>query len=63
MVPVSHYLINNRVPALLADMGHALIVHTFITGGQSLRDTMSGFAQIASQFPQGSKFVLWLDQY
>jgi hypothetical protein len=50
-VPLTHYLISNQVPALLQDMGHEMVVHTVITGSQALLDTVSGFAQLASQFP------------
>jgi cellulose biosynthesis protein BcsQ len=35
-VALSHYLISNHIPALLKEMGHELIVHTVITGGQAL---------------------------
>ncbi len=62
-VPLSHYLISNQVPALLADMGHQLVVHTVVTGGQSLLDTVSGFAQLAGQFPAEALFVVWLNPY
>lgn len=62
-VPLSHYLISNQVPALLEELGHTLIVHTVITGGQALPDTVSGFAQLAGQFPAGSPFVAWLNPY
>jgi hypothetical protein len=62
-VPLSHYLISNQVPALLQDMGHELVVHTVITGGQALLDTVSGFAQLASQFPAECLFVVWLNPY
>ncbi|KAI5911943.1 conjugal transfer protein TraL [Azoarcus sp. PA01] len=62
-VPLSHYLISNQVPALLRDMGHELVVHTVITGGQALQDTVSGFAQLASQFPAECLFVAWLNPY
>jgi len=62
-VPLSHYLISNQVPALLQDMTHELLVHTVITGGQALDDTVSGFAQLASQFPSGCLFVVWLNPY
>jgi len=34
-VPLSSYLIGNQVPALLQDMGHELVVHTVVTGGQA----------------------------
>jgi len=62
-VPLSHYLISNQVPALLQEMGHELIVHTVVTGGQALLDTVSGFAQLLSQFPPECQFVVWLNPY
>jgi hypothetical protein len=62
-VPLSHYLISNQVPTLLQDMGHDLVIHTVITGGQALPDTVSGFAQLASQFPKECLFAVWLNPY
>lgn len=62
-VPLSHYLISNEVPQLLASMGHELVVHTVVTGGQALLDTISGFSHVASQFPPESTFVVWLNPY
>lgn len=62
-VALSHYLISNQVPALLAEMGHELVVHTVITGGQALLDTVSGFAHLTSQFPHEAIFVAWLNPY
>ena len=62
-VPLSHYLISNQVPALLKEMGHDLVVHTVVTGGQALLDTVSGFAQLASQFPSECLVVVWLNPY
>ena len=62
-VPLSHYLISNQAPALLRDMGHDLVVHTVITGGQALLDTVSGFAQLANQFPDECLFIVWLNPY
>ena len=62
-VPLTHYLISNRVPALLQTLGHEMVVHTVITGSQALLDTVSGFAQLATQFPQEALFVVWLNPY
>ena len=62
-VPLSHYLISNKVPELLKEMGHELIIHTVVTGGQSLMDTVSGFSQLISQFPDEAQFVVWLNPY
>lgn len=62
-VPLSAYLITNQVPALLRDMGHQLVVHTVVTGGQALSDTVHGFAQLLKQFPAEVQFVVWLNPY
>ncbi len=62
-VPLSHYLISNQVPTLLQEMGHELIIHTVITGGQALLDTVNGFAQLISQFPDECIFVVWLNPF
>lgn len=62
-VPLTHYLISNGVPALIKEMGHELVIHTVVTGGQALFDTVSGLGQLASQFPQEAEFVVWLNPF
>ena len=62
-VPLSHYLISNQVPALLTTMGHSLVIHTVVTGGQALLDTTNGFSQLVTQFPTDAAFVVWLNSY
>lgn len=62
-VPLTHYLISNQVPALIKDMGHELVIHTVVTGGQALLDTVAGFGQLASQFPQEADFVVWVNPF
>jgi hypothetical protein len=62
-VPLTHYLISNQVPALLTGMGHELVLHTVVTGGQALLDTVNGFRQLANQFPSEASFVVWLNPY
>lgn len=62
-VPLSHFLLSNKVPALLKELGHDLIVHTIVTGGQAFPDTISGFSQLVSQFPGEAQFVIWLNPY
>jgi len=62
-VPLSHYLISNGVPELLHEMGHELVVHTVVTGGQALLDTLSGFHQLIGQFPARTTHIVWLNPY
>lgn len=62
-VPLSHYMISQRVPEIIEGMGHELVVHTVITGGQALTDTVRGFSQLAGQFPDDAAFCVWLNPY
>lgn len=62
-VPLSHYIISNQVPALLQGLGHELIVHSVITGGQALFDTITGFIHLVNQLPEDIRFVVWLNPY
>ena len=62
-VALSHYLISNHIPALLKEMGHELIVHTVITGGQALSDTLNGFDLMIKQFSSDITFVVWLNPF
>ena len=62
-VALSHYLISNHIPALLIEMGHELIVHTVITGGQALSDTLNGFGLMIKQFSSDITFVVWLNPF
>ena len=62
-VPLSAYLLSNHVPALLHGMGHQLVVHTVVTGGQAQSDTLHGLTQLVKQFPTDVQFVVWLNPY
>jgi hypothetical protein len=62
-VPLSHYLVSNDVPALLSGLGHEIVIHTIITGGQSLDDTMNGMAALIKQMPDEAKIIVWLNPY
>jgi len=62
-VGLSHYLISNQVSTMLKENGHELIIHTVITGGQALTDTLHGFNKIAKQFPSDVSFIVWLNQF
>lgn len=62
-LPLANYLISNDVPTLLKEeYGHELVIHSVVTGGQALLDTMKGFAQLASQV-ENVPFVVWLNSY
>lgn len=60
---LTNYLISNRVPQLIKDLGHELIIHTPVTGGQAMLETLSGFSQLAQQLPSEAKLIVWLNPY
>jgi len=62
-IPLSSYLIANNIPAILQELGHQLFVHTVITGGQAMPDTLGGFEDLVHQFPAECFFVVWLNSY
>ena len=61
-VPLCCYLVSNDVVSLFQEMGHQVYLHTIIIGGQSLADTLGGFASLAEQLPTAS-LVIWQNTY
>ncbi len=62
-VSLSNYLISNRISEFLKNSGHELVIHTVVTGGQALLDTLNGFNAIMKQFPNDISSVVWLNPY
>src|SRR5580693_9616577 len=50
-VPLLHYVLSNEVQAILSQGGHQLVVHTIVTEGQALLDTLHelGATQLVKQ--------------
>lgn len=46
-IPLWHYLLENQALDYLRAKGKRVFVHSVITGGQSLTDTIAGFEQLA----------------
>lgn len=61
-VPLCSYLIQNGVVPLLSDAGHEIRIHTVITGGQALMDTMQGFVSLARNIAT-VPLVVWVNEY
>jgi hypothetical protein len=62
-IPLNNYLIENNVVDLIAEHGKQVVIHTFIAGGASLMDTLSGFADLVEQMPEEVKIVVWLNEH
>lgn len=61
-VPLCSYLLQNDVAGLLTEAGHTIRLHTVITGGQALADTIEGFSSLCRNIPS-APVVVWLNEY
>jgi hypothetical protein len=61
-LPLWSYVIENRVIDVLRNAGKKLYVHTVITGGQALLDTVNGFRSLA-QSTEEPNIVVWINEY
>ena len=61
-LPLWHYLLENNALDYLRQQGRRVYVHTVITGGQALIDTLNGFNELA-QTTQGRNIVVWVNEY
>jgi hypothetical protein len=62
-VPLSKYLIENEVNDVLAAHGWEMVIHTVITGGGSMLDTLRGLASVIQNYPSAVRIVAWLNEY
>lgn len=62
-LPLSNYLVENDAIRVLKEHGKDVIVHTVVTGGQALMDTLSGLNSLATQLPTEADLVVWLNHY
>ena len=61
-IPLWHYILENRVTSVLRDAGRTLYVHSVVTGGQALIDTLSGFGELA-QTTTERNIIVWVNEY
>ena len=61
-IPLWNYILENNLRTLLREAGKRLCVHTVITGGQALEDTLKGFSELAATTSDRS-IVIWLNEY
>jgi CobQ/CobB/MinD/ParA family nucleotide binding protein len=61
-IPLWHYVLENQALEYLREKGKRVFIHSVITGGQSLSDTLSGFEQLA-ETTREKNLVVWLNEY
>jgi hypothetical protein len=61
-IPLWHYILENHALDHLRQNGKRVFIHSVITGGQSLNDTLSGFEALA-ETTREKNIVVWLNEY
>lgn len=62
-VPLCHYIIENETINELVESGKEVYIHTVITGGSALMDTLIGFEALVEQMPEEVRIVVWLNEF
>lgn len=62
-LPLSNYIIENDAINVLGENGRQVMVHTVVTGGQAMEETLRGFQSLATQLPPEAQLVVWLNEY
>lgn len=61
-VPLGSYLAENDAFPMLIEAGHTVYLHTVVTGGQALSDTIDGLTALAFAFDT-IPIVVWLNEF
>ena len=61
-IPLWNYILENNAVDVLTQAGKQLYVHTVITGGQGLVDTLLGFRSLADS-TSNRNIIVWLNEY
>lgn len=59
-IPLCSYLLENEAMSLLTGEGHTVVMHTIVTGGQGIQDTVNGLAALAKHFKEPA-LIVWLN--
>ena len=62
-IPLINYIVENNALELLKSMGHKICLHSIITGGPALRDTLAGFDLLAKEFSKDADIFIWLNEF
>ena len=62
-VPMSNSLMNFGAVELFEEYNKELYIHTVVTGGQGILDTLEGLSRLCQSLPEYVKIVVWLNEY
>lgn len=60
-IALASYMKKMRVAEVLQGMGHTLVIHTLIVGGNRMVDTIDSLVKTITLFPEDTKYIVWLN--
>jgi hypothetical protein len=61
-IPLWHYMLENSIVRVLREAKRRLLIHTVLTGGQALADTLAGFKSLA-ETSDSRNVIAWVNEY
>ena len=61
-IPLWYYMVESGVMSVLREANRRLVIHTVITGGQALADTLAGFESLAGSCESRS-LIVWVNEF
>ena len=61
-IPLTRYIIENDVIELLNEHGVEVNLHSVVTGGESMKDTLVGLSTLLEKMPS-AKIYVWLNEF
>lgn len=61
-IPLSSYMSENKIAQFFSDVGHKLMLHSVIAGGQAETDTIQGLNSLLKGFP-GTPITIWVNPF
>lgn len=62
-IPLANYLVENAAIEMIIESGKQVNIHTVITGGQAMLDTLSGLNSLCQQMPKEARIIVWLNEF
>lgn len=62
-VALNSYMIGNDIVNMITENGKQMVIHTVISGGSALVETLTGFADLVEQMPEQVLIVVWLNEH
>lgn len=62
-LPLSNYMVEADVIKLIGETGKQVVVHTVVTGGQAILDTLNGMRALCKSLPESAQIIVWLNEF